>query len=47
VYVADAYNSTVRRISAKGVVSTLAGSPGDTGWRDGRGAQARFNTRSG
>jgi streptogramin lyase len=44
VYVADAYNSTVRRISAKGVVSTLAGSPGDTGWRDGRGAQARFNT---
>ncbi|MDD4885918.1 MAG: hypothetical protein PHO64_03235 [Thiomonas sp.] len=44
VYVADAYNSTVRRISAQGVVSTLAGSPGDTGWRDGRGSQARFNT---
>ncbi len=44
VYVADAYNSTVRRISAKGVVSTLAGSPGDTGWRDGAGAKARFNT---
>ena len=44
VYVADAYNSTVRRISPQGQVSTLAGSPGDTGWRDGRGAQARFNT---
>lgn len=44
VYVADAYNSTVRRISAQGVVSTLAGSPGDSGWRDGRGAQALFNT---
>ena len=44
VYVADAYNSTVRRISASGVVSTLAGSPGDTGWRDGQGATARFNT---
>ncbi|MEW6561064.1 MAG: hypothetical protein AB1412_12830 [Pseudomonadota bacterium] len=44
VYVADAYNSTVRRISASGVVSTLAGSPGSTGWRDGQGAQARFNT---
>ncbi|WP_298292164.1 hypothetical protein [Thiomonas sp.] len=44
VYVADAYNSTVRRISPHGVVSTLAGSPGATGWRDGRGAQARFNT---
>lgn len=44
VYVADAYNSTVRRISAQGVVSTLAGVAGDTGWRDGTSAQARFNT---
>ncbi len=44
VYVADAYNSTVRRISARGVVSTLAGVPGDAGWRDGAGTQARFNT---
>lgn len=44
VYVADAYNSTVRRISPEGVVSTLAGSPGDSGWRDGTGAKARFNT---
>ncbi|MGC9163585.1 MAG: hypothetical protein ACP5F9_08580 [Thiomonas sp.] len=44
VYVADAYNSTVRRISAQGVVSTLAGSAGATGWRDGRGAKARLNT---
>ena len=44
VYVADAYNSTVRRIGPDGAVSTLAGSPGATGWRDGMGAQARFNT---
>ncbi|MGC8703195.1 MAG: hypothetical protein ACP5RV_09675 [Thiomonas sp.] len=44
VYVADAYNSTVRRISPKGEVSTLAGLAGDTGWRDGRGTQARLNT---
>ena len=44
LYVADAYNSTVRRISPQGRVSTLAGSPGDTGWRDGQGHRARFNT---
>jgi streptogramin lyase len=44
VYVADAYNSTVRRISVRGEVSTLAGVPGDAGWRDGAGTKARFNT---
>ncbi len=41
-YVADSGNATVRKISAAGVVSTLAGSPGLRGRTDGTGAQARF-----
>lgn len=44
VFVADAYNSTVRRIAPGGEVTTLAGTAGATGWRDGVGARARFNT---
>ena len=43
VYVADRYNHTIRKITAAGVVSTLAGSPGVAGGNDGAGAEALFN----
>ena len=42
VYVADNGNNTIRQITAAGVVTTLAGSPGMTGTVDGTGAMARF-----
>jgi len=41
VYVADYLNSRIRKITAAGVVSTLAGD-GTPGHRDGAGAQAQF-----
>ena len=43
VYVADTGNNLIRKISAAGVVSTLAGSAGQAGSADGQGALARFN----
>ncbi|MBI5691469.1 MAG: immunoglobulin domain-containing protein [Verrucomicrobia bacterium] len=43
LYVADSGNHVIRRIGTDGVVSTLAGSPGNTGSGDGVGAAARFN----
>jgi streptogramin lyase len=43
VYVADTYNSTIRKISANGVVTTLAGMAGIVGSTDGIGSDARFN----
>ncbi len=43
VYVSDTNNSTIRRIAAGGVVTTLAGVAGQTGGTDGAGASARFN----
>ena len=45
VFVADTANNTVRRITAAGVVSTLAGTPGvgNNGFADGVGAAARFD----
>ena len=43
VYVADAGNSTIRKITPTGVVSTLAGTAGATGSTDGTGAAASFN----
>lgn len=46
-YVADAGNHTLRRIAVDGVVSTLAGSPGDAGFSDGSGSAARFNRPGG
>jgi hypothetical protein len=42
VYVADTNNSTIRKITSTGVVSTLAGSAGQTGGSDGTGSSARF-----
>jgi len=42
VYVADSGNSTVRRISTGGVVSTIAGVAGTQGFVDGPEAAARF-----
>jgi sugar lactone lactonase YvrE len=43
VYVADYANQIIRRTTAGGVVTTLAGSPGSSGATDGTGAAARFN----
>jgi sugar lactone lactonase YvrE len=44
VYVADTRNNTIRKITAAGIVSTLAGSAGNPGSADGPGAAAGFRT---
>ena len=44
VYVADYGNSTIRKITANGTVSTLAGLAGSIGRADGAGSVARFNS---
>jgi len=46
VYVADASNHSIRKISPQGAVTTLAGN-GTTGFADGNGANARFDSPSG
>ncbi len=43
VYVADTYNSTIRRVTPAGLVITLAGMAGSTGSFDDTGSDARFN----
>ena len=43
IYVADTGNNTIRRISPRGVVTTLAGIAGTYGSADGTGCGARFN----
>ena len=43
VYVADTNNQTIRKITASGAVTTLAGAAGIVGRADGAGAAARFN----
>lgn len=43
LYVADSGNSTIRRITPAGVVTTFAGSAGQVGAANGTGAAARFN----
>ncbi len=50
LYVADAMNNTIRKITTTGgvfTVSTFAGSPGQTGSNDGTGSSARFNHPTG
>ncbi|HUL52677.1 MAG TPA: prolyl oligopeptidase family serine peptidase, partial [Opitutaceae bacterium] len=47
VYVTDAFNATIRRITPGGTVSTLAGSALNRGDADGTGAAAQFNFPSG
>ncbi|MGD1087079.1 MAG: serine/threonine-protein kinase, partial [Verrucomicrobiota bacterium] len=43
VYVADTGNNTIRKISALGIVTPVAGKAGAGGRTDGRGNMARFN----
>ena len=43
LYVADTYNDTIRKVTAGGMVTTLAGSAGIVGANDGTGINALFN----
>src|ERR1035437_4625262 len=47
VCVADTWNSTIRKVTAAGVVTTLAGLALSYGSADGAGSAARFNCTSG
>jgi sugar lactone lactonase YvrE len=47
VYVADAANHTIRKVTPAGVVTTVAGSAGISGSTDGTGSSARFNNLNG
>jgi len=47
LYVADLFNSTIRKITPAGVVSTFAGVAGSIGNSDGLGSAARFTTPTG
>jgi sugar lactone lactonase YvrE len=43
LYVADTYNSTIRKVTPTGLVTTFAGLAGSSGSADGIGSDARFN----
>src|ERR1019366_2694492 len=47
VFVADAGNSTIRKITPGGIVTTFAGVADSAGSSDGTGAAARFNAPNG
>ena len=47
VYVADSFNHAIRKITAAGEVTTLAGTAGSSGSADGTGADARFKYPNG
>ena len=47
VYVADTYNCTIRKVTAAGKVTTLAGSAGQPGSADGTGGTAQFEEPNG
>src|SRR5262245_57161709 len=47
VYVSDDGNSTIRKVTPDGVVTTLAGLAGNPGSADGTNSDARFNTPDG
>ena len=47
IYVADTGNSTIRKITPSGEVTTLAGSAGSPGGTDGNGSDARFDSPQG
>ena len=47
LFVADTGNNVIRMVALDGTVSTIAGSPGLSGFADGSGAAARFDTPSG
>lgn len=46
-YVTDTFSHTVRKMTPDGIVSTLAGKPGEKGTADGKGEEARFNQPAG
>jgi sugar lactone lactonase YvrE len=47
IYVADTFNYIIRKVTAAGVVTTLAGTTGMAGSTDGTGAAARFSGPAG
>jgi sugar lactone lactonase YvrE len=47
IYIGEAGNETIRKITPDGIVSTLAGTPGMNGTADGLGSAARFNHPAG
>src|SRR5439155_24999056 len=44
LYVAEAYNSTIRKVTSTGVVTTFAGTAGASGNVNGTGSAVRFNS---